>query len=386
MNKYKMISICSLTIACVLMLSILLPIKTNANDKESLELNMHYENSQVTANITVNSDIYTGVVCKYIMVDDVYKSEDLLAQTRDGGTTINLDKSENDQYEAIIPNVTKRYVVIYVSIGNCSLCDYIDCQPNQQNNSNNSESQNNTDEGHNMSAEGEGSNGQNIEVNTDNKQEEQNNTENKNEQQTEQNNEENKNEQQTEQNNEENKNEQQTEQNNEENKTEQTNNNSNTENNKAEPPTNTNNNNTNSGQPTEQTTGESNVQNGNDKIVVDNKTDSSTDFQTIEDASNNSSNKSSANGNSNNNNSQNSNQGSNTDKNVLNKNNNNKVGTGDKDAIDTSDFQEIEKTTTTSTANGNMPQTGEDDSIKIFGIILFSLVSVFSFYKYKTTK
>lgn len=162
MNKYKMISICSLTIACVLMLSILLPNRANANDKESLELNMHYENSQVTANITVNSDVYTGVICKYIMIDDVYKSDDLLAQTRDNGTTINLDKSENDKYETIIQNVTKRYVVIYVSIGNCSLCDYIDCQQGKVNDNNSSQTENKSDEEHKISVEGEGTNGQKV--------------------------------------------------------------------------------------------------------------------------------------------------------------------------------------------------------------------------------
>ena len=111
MNKYKMISICSLTIACVLMLSILLPIRTVANEKESIEISMHYENAEVTANIVVNSDVYTGIVCKYLITDDVLTSEDILADTRDTGTTINLDKSEDDKYTAAVPNVDKRNVV-----------------------------------------------------------------------------------------------------------------------------------------------------------------------------------------------------------------------------------------------------------------------------------
>ena len=94
MNKYKMISICSFIIVCVLLVSMLLPIKTIAEDKESLELNMHYEDSKVTAEITVNSDIYTGIVCKYLMVDDVLKSDNILAQTKESGITINMDKNK----------------------------------------------------------------------------------------------------------------------------------------------------------------------------------------------------------------------------------------------------------------------------------------------------
>ena len=66
MNKYKMITICSLSIVCILILSLLLPLTTSANDEESIELKLHYEKSSVTVNIAVNSEIYTGVVCKYI--------------------------------------------------------------------------------------------------------------------------------------------------------------------------------------------------------------------------------------------------------------------------------------------------------------------------------
>ena len=37
-----------------------------------------------------------------------------------------LNKLENDNYTTTIENVSKRYIVVYVSIGNCSICDYID--------------------------------------------------------------------------------------------------------------------------------------------------------------------------------------------------------------------------------------------------------------------
>ena len=173
MNKYKMISICSLTIACLLVLSILLPVKTVANEKESIELSMHYENAEVTANIVVNSDVYTSIVCKYLVTDDVLTSEDILAQTRDTGATINLDKSEDDKYTATVKDVNKRYVVFYISIGNCSLCDYIDCEPGKDSNeSKNEEQPDSSDEGHDMSVTGVGENGQEVEATTDNKPEE----------------------------------------------------------------------------------------------------------------------------------------------------------------------------------------------------------------------
>ena len=128
MNKYKMTTICSLSIVCILILSLLLPLTTSANDKESLELKMHYEKSNVTVNIVVNSEVYTGVVCKYIEVDDVLTYDDLSIQTQKNGTTLNLNKADGDNYSTTIENVSKRYVVIYVSIGNCEICDYIDCK------------------------------------------------------------------------------------------------------------------------------------------------------------------------------------------------------------------------------------------------------------------
>ena len=132
MNKYKMITICSLSIVCILILSLLLPLTTSANDEESIELKLHYEKSSVTVNIAVNSEIYTGVVCKYIEVDNILEYDDLSYQTKENGKTLNLNKLENDNYTTTIENVSKRYIVVYASIGNCSLCDYIDCKSNSQ--------------------------------------------------------------------------------------------------------------------------------------------------------------------------------------------------------------------------------------------------------------
>lgn len=357
MNKYKMISICSLTIACVLMLSILLPIRTVANEKESIEISMHYENAEVTANITVNSDVYTGIVCKYLITDDVLTSDDILAQTRDSGSTINLDKSEDDKYTAVVPNVDKRYVVFYVSIGNCSLCDYIDCNPEKSDADNGNENQeNNSDEGHKMTVEGEGENGQVVEATTDNN----------NEQPAE-------------------------------------------ENKPAEEPG--------EAQPQEQTQepaqeipveekqpetkpaeqGNNQVnESQNDQLVVDNNNEpESNDFQTIEEVpsvSNENNNGQSSNNyvapSSNVTTSQDTTSSSSNGSNNNNHSNNNTntVSNGDKDSIDTSDFKEIEKVASTSTADDAMPQTGENDFGTILGIIVFSTISAVSFYKYKTTK
>lgn len=356
MNKYKMISICSLTIACILMLSILLPVRTVANEKESIELSMHYENAEVTANIVVNSEVYTSVVCKYIITDDVYTSEDILAQTRDTGATISLDKSDDDKYTATIKDVNKRFVVIYVSIGNCSLCDYIDCDPGKSSNEDKNEEQPATsDETHNMSVVGEGENGQVVEKTTDNTPEQTVTEQPAPEQQPE----------------------------NQE---------------PAEEPKQEDNNQTPAEQPTEnvseQPVEENNqpAENKNEQIVVNNNNEQqSNDFQAIEEIP------STNNGNENvQNNNQNNVQNNepvktqepvkNNDVNVAKNNTKPVVSNGDKDSIDTSDFEEIEKVVSTSTADDDMPQTGEDDFAKIFGIVVFSCISAFSFYKYKTTK
>lgn len=352
MNKYKMISICSLTIACVLMLSILLPIRTVANEKESLEIYMHYENAEVTANIVVNSDVYTGIVCKYLITDDVLTSEDILAQTRDTGSTINLDKSEDDKYTAVVPNVDKRYVVFYVSIGNCSLCDYIDCNPGKSNqDSENNKQEPKSDEGHKMTVEGEGENGQVIETTTDNKNNETVEDNNKPAEDTVQ--------------------EQPQEQPQETPVVEQ--------------------------QPADTVKEDTNkaIENQNEQLVVDNNNEpESNDFQTIEEVP--SVSNENNNNNQNNNNQQNNNYvaPSNEIINQGNENNNSNntsnttktVSTGDKDQIDTSDFEEIEKVASTSTSEDSMPQTGENDFGTILGIVVFSTISAVSFYKYKTTK
>ena len=366
MNKYKMISICSLTIACVLMLSILLPSKTIANDKESIELSMHYENSQVTANITVNSDIYTGIVCKYFMIDDVLKCDDILAQTRENGISINLDKSEDDKYTAVIPNVNKRYVVIFVSIGNCSLCDYIDCEPNKLQNKDGKPEAQTEDSPHNISVVGEGENGQTVVAQTDNKQQQQENKD---------------------------KDSKQVEGKKEENIPKGDENvqpaveNTQNQNNKEE-------NNQN--------------QNGESKIVVDNSNQNESEFQTIEElVSAGAAEKTQTASNEDQSITTNLNTQLNTnskdvidvtaydksnvnvskkDEVVTNRNQSPSRNTGDKDSVDTTDFEEIEKVISTSTVDVNMPQTGEDDFIKILGIFVFSAISIVSFYKYKKTK
>ena len=395
MNKYKIISICSLTIVCVLIMSLLLPIKTIANDKESLEMEMHYAESKVTLDIVVNSDVYTGVVCKYLMLDDVLVEEDLVTKTKEKGTTINLDKTENDKYNTTIKDVNKRYVVIYVSIGNCSLCDYIDCQPstgenkqenqteqpveNKQENKTEQPTENKQENKTEQPAENKQEN--KTEQPTENKQENKTEqpAENKQENKTEQpaeNKQENKTEQPAENKQEnkteqpaENKQENKTEQpaeNKQENKTEQPT--ENKQENKTEQPTN-NNQTTNNTQQTNKSTNQSNS-NGINLNNYNKNTNTSTNG--------------------------NSNMPVNGDKDSINVNNPvsgdkdsinvNKSASGDIDSIDTSDFQEIEKTITTSTADGDMPKTGEDDFIKILGIVVFSALSIISFYKYQKTK
>ena len=352
MNKYKMISICSLTIACVLMLSILLPIRTVANEKESIEISMHYENAEVTANITVNSDVYTGIVCKYLITDDVLTSDDILAQTRDSGSTINLDKSEDDKYTAVVPNVDKRYVVIYVSIGNCSLCDYIDCNPGASSTDNeNNNQENNSDEGHTMTVEGEGENGQVVEATTDNKNNEQQVEENKPVEEPIQ---------------------EQPQEPVQETPVEE-----------KQPET----------KPAEQGNNQENG-NQNDQLVVDNNNEQeSNDFQTIEEVpsvsnenNNNQKNNNYVAPSSNETTTQSTTNNSNNGNNNYSNNNTKPVSNGDKDSIDTSDFEEIEKVVSTSTADDSMPQTGENDFGTILGIIVFSTISAVSFSKYKTTK
>lgn len=383
MNKYKMIAICSLSIVCILILSLLLPLTTSANDKESIELKMHYENSKVTVNIVVNSEVYTGVVCKYIEVDNVLTADNLSEQTQKTGTTLNLNKTENDNYNTTIENVSKRYVVIYVSIGNCDICDYIDC------NLNNSEETHNKDsEESNQEVEEKDTNNQNTET-----------EENAQNQNTE-----------TEKNDMNNKN--QNSQNNEDNEIE------NKDNNETNSQNNANNNNDNSNKSEE------------NKIVVENNNavENTEEFQTIDeditttktepstqtidtpekDKNENKENEPQTTNQketqaqaqtqssiiqSDENKKQTTNKPAsqinlqNSDKDTINIAGDNSINDNNKDNINTDGFEEIKSVDKTiSTADTKMPQTGENDSIKIIGIVIFSIISVLSFYKYKKTK
>lgn len=378
MNKYKMITICSLSIVCILILSLLLPLTTSANDEESIELKMHYESSKVTVNIAVNSEVYTGVVCKYIEVDNVLTSDNLSDQTQKTGTTLNLNKTEDDKYVTTIENVSKRYVVIYVSIGNCDICDYIDC------NLNNSEvTSNNTSE--------------------DNNQETEENVNSKDNQDAEM---------------EENKNENENTDAKKQNISNQSSKDENTEVENTENQENTN-------KATENSNNSDNESDDNKMVVESNNVVETTDdFQTIDETSTNTKenqttqttttqkeeknenkdsktqttnqkqeqNQSSIAKSDNTNSKSESNSKQQTSNNTnsqidLQNLNKDTINVTDKDSINTDEFEEIESVDKTiSTADTKMPQTGENDSIKIIGIVIFSMISVASFYKYKKTK
>ena len=279
MNKYKMITICSLSIVCILILSLLLPLTTSANDKESMELDLHYEKSSVTVRISVNSQIYTGVVCKYIEVDNILEYDDLSYQTKENGKTLNLNKQENDNYITTIENVSKRYIVVYASIGNCSLCDYIDCQKSSDKQSTEQTETPKKDEGE------------------DTKQPEQ---------------------------------------------PAQSENNTTTQ---PEQPAQSENNTTT--QPEQPAQSENNTTTKKDSTTTTKK-------QTQQKESS--------------------------------KNSTETAKVVDKDSINTDDFEEIKSidtTKTASTSDSNMPQTGENDTAKFVGIIVFSIIGIISFYKYK---
>ena len=297
MNKYKMITICSLSIVCILILSLLLPLTTSANDEESIELKLHYEKSSVTVNIAVNSEIYTGVVCKYIEVDNILEYDDLSYQTKENGKTLNLNKLENDNYTTTIENVSKRYIVVYASIGNCSLCDYIDCKSNSQ-----STEQTETPKQNDGQAKNE---------NTTTEPE----TPSQNENTT------------------------------------------------IEPETPSQNENT----TTEPETPSQNENTTTEPEVPSQNEDTATKPETpSQDTSSETTNKKTSN------------------RTV--KNNTETPKVVDKDSINTDDFEEIQsidKTKTASTSEANMPQTGENDTAKITGIIVFSIIGMVSFYKYK---
>ena len=299
MNKYKMITICSLSIVCILILSLLLPLTTSANDEESIELKLHYEKSSVTVNIAVNSEIYTGVVCKYIEVDNILEYDDLSYQTKENGKTLNLNKLENDNYTTTIENVSKRYIVVYASIGNCSLCDYIDCKSNSQ-----STEQTETPKQNDGQAKNE---------NTTTEPE----TPSQNE-----------------------------------NTTTEPETPSQDENTTTEPETPSQN---------ENTTTEPEIPSQNENTATKPELPS----QNISSGT--------------------SEKNEQTSNGTV-KNNTETPKVVDKDSINTDDFEEIQsidKTKTASTSEANMPQTGENDTAKITGIIVFSIIGMVSFYKYK---
>ena len=310
MNKYKMITICSLSIVCILILSLLLPLTTSANDEESIELKLHYEKSSVTVNIAVNSEIYTGVVCKYIEVDNILEYDDLSYQTKENGKTLNLNKLENDNYTTTIENVSKRYIVVYASIGNCSLCDYIDCKSNSK-----STEQTETPKQNDGQAKNENTTTEPETPSQD------------------------------------------------ENTTTEPETPSQNENTTTEPETPSQNENT----TTEPETPSQNENTTTELEVPSQNEDTATKPETpSQDTSSETTNKKTSN------------------RTV--KNNTETPKVVDKDSINTDDFEEIQsidKTKTASTSEANMPQTGENDTAKIAGIIVFSIIGMVSFYKYK---
>ena len=325
MNKYKMITICSLSIVCILILSLLLPLTTSANDEESIELKLHYEKSSVTVNIAVNSEIYTGVVCKYIEVDNILEYDDLSYQTKENGKTLNLNKLENDNYTTTIENVSKRYIVVYASIGNCSLCDYIDCKSNSQS----------TEQTETPKQDDEQAKNENTTTEPETPSQNENTT------------------------------------------TEPTTPSQN-ENTTTEPTTPSQNENTTT-EPTtpsqdENTTTEPTTPSQSENITTEPTTPSQNE-NTATKTETPSQNTSSGT----------SNKNEQTSNGTV-KNNTETPKVVDKDSINTDDFEEIQsidKTKTASTSEANMPQTGENDTAKIAGIIVFSIIGMVSFYKYK---
>ena len=357
MNKYKMITICSLSIVCILILSLLLPLTTSANDKESMELNLHYEKSLVTVNISVNSQIYTGVVCKYIEVDNILEYDDLSYKTKENGKTLNLNKKENDNYTTTIENVSKRYVVVYASIGNCSLCDYIDCQ--KQNSQSTGKTENTKQEENKNTNQAE-----NTVTPSKNNTTTQPETPSQNENNT--------------------TTQPETPSQNENNTTTQPETPSQNENNTTtQPETPSQNENNTTTQPETPSQNENNTttqpetpsQNENNTTTQP-ETPSQNENSTAKQPETSSQEK---------NNTKSKNKKSTTKQETKSKNNNT-AKVVDKDSINTDDFEEIQSVDTTknaSTSDSNMPQTGENDIIKYIGIIIFSIIGMISFYKYK---
>ena len=334
MNRYKMITICSLSIVCMLILSLLLPLTTSANDEESIKLKLHYEKSTVTANIAVNSKIYTGVVCKYIEVDNILEYDDLEYQTKENGKTLNLNKLENDNYITTIENVSKRYIVVYVSIGNCSICDYIDSKKDTT---------------------------QETEK-TETKKEENSKTEQENKQQD-----------------------------NSQQNTVVVSENSITENNanNGESSGNTTVDETES-VPSDNTKNTEEIPEVSVPSTEEPKTENEITPATpepepevpstpVEDTTSKNEEKEKDNTNT-------TTKTQEPTQNSNNNSNNKNTGVVDKDSINPDEFEEIEtvdKTKTASTVDSKMPQTGENDTAKFVGIIVFSIIGLISFYKYK---
>ena len=250
-------------------------------------------------------------------------------QTKENGQILNLNKLENDNYTTTIENVSKRYIVVYVSIGNCSICDYIDSKKDmtqetektetkkdenskteQENNQQNTTavSENSITEDSAKNGEGNGTTTVNeIESAPDNTIE---NIEEIPEVST-----------------------------------------PSTETPKTENET------TPATPAPEPEVPSTNVENTTSKSEENTKNNTSTTTKTQEPT-------------------QNSNNNSNSKNTAI----------VDKDSINPDEFEEIEtvdKTKTASTVDSKMPQTGENDTAKFVGIIVFSIIGLISFYKYK---
>ena len=231
-------------------------------------------------------------------------------QTKENGKTLNLNKLENDNYTTTIENVSKRYIVVYASIGNCSLCDYIDCKSDSQSTEQTETPKQNDGQAKNENTTTEPETpSQNENTTTEPETPSQN-----------------------------------------ENTTTGPEIPSQNENTATEPETPSQN---------ENTTTEPEVPSQNEDTATKPETPS-------QDTSSETTNKKTSN------------------RTV--KNNTETPKVVDKDSINTDDFEEIQsidKTKTTSTSEANMPQTGENDTAKIAGIIVFSIIGMVSFYKYK---
>ena len=232
-------------------------------------------------------------------------------------TNATNNKLENDNYTTTIENVSKRYIVVYASIGNCSLCDYIDCKSNSQ-----STEQTETPKQDGNATKEPETPSQNENTTTEPEIPSQNESTTTEPEIPSQN----------------------------ENTTTEPEIPSQNENTTTEPEIPSQN---------ENTTTDLEVPSQNEDIATKPETPS-------QDTSSETTNKKTSN------------------RTV--KNNTETPKVVDKDSINTDDFEEIQsidKTKTASTSEANMPQTGENDTAKIAGIIVFSIIGMVSFYKYK---